>query len=64
MHVEITIKVAAESRGELIDTFAGVYREFRAHLEGLQATGVLPQTPIRWILVGGRWGMDMEKEAT
>lgn len=56
MHIEITVKVAAESRGELIDTFGGAYRAFREHLEQLQTDGVLPKTPIRWLVVGGRWG--------
>ena len=58
MYVEITVRVAAETKEELIQDFAGKYRAFREHLEGLQASQILPQTPIRWVLVGGRWGRE------
>ncbi len=55
MKIVITVKVAPESRGELIDSYAGKYRELRAHVEELQRQGVLPATEIHWLLVSGRW---------
>ena len=56
MKIEILIKVSAESRGELIESFAAKYKSFRDHIESLQAHGALPaHPPIRWLLNTSAW---------
>lgn len=56
MRVEITFRVAPESRGELIDSYAGKYRELRQQVERLQEVGALPgDAKVHWLLVSGRW---------
>ena len=54
MNVYMTFKLSAENRRELIDTFGGEVRVFQAHVKALQAAGVLPGGPVRWLLIGGR----------
>jgi hypothetical protein len=53
--VRAVIQLAAESRGELVDKFAGEYRELREQVEQLITAGMLPPMEIKWVLVGGRW---------
>mgnify|MGYP001616369615 CR=1 FL=1 len=55
MKVTITIKLTPETREEMIQRFGLMYREFREHVEGLQAAGTLPQGKIRWLIESGRW---------
>lgn len=61
MKATITIKLQAESRGELIDTFAASYRSFRAYMEELQEKDIIPKGDIRWIVVGGGWAPQVEQ---
>lgn len=55
MKVQLTIKLTPESRGEMIDAFGLLYREFREYIEKLQVDGVLPVGTIRWLIESGRW---------
>jgi len=50
----VTFKLAAESRGELIDSFAGKVREFQEYVDRLVKDGILP-AEIRFLVVSGRW---------
>lgn len=55
----LTLRCIPESREEMIATFAAQYRAFREEIETKAATGAaieIPHdTPIRWLLITGRW---------
>ena len=55
----LTIRLAPESRQELIDTYGAQYRHFRQEVEQALRSGAGLQLPptarIRWLLESGRW---------
>lgn len=61
MKVELllTIRLTPESRGEMIDSFAGSYRTLRAEIQEKVDAGTAIEVPsdtqIRWLLMSGRW---------
>ena len=62
MRVELTVKVSASTRGELIDSFGTSYRKLREHYEKLVEEKILPADNIRWLLVGGQWHPNEEEQ--
>lgn len=60
MLVTLTVKLTAESQGELTHEFAREYREFREALEMVVARGAFLDLPpakieLRWLLDSGWW---------
>jgi hypothetical protein len=58
MHVTLTIKLAAESKGELVDTFALQCTDLRKQIEQIIAVGWFgdpAKVDLRMLVVCGRW---------
>lgn len=60
MKALVTIRLTAEDRNELINTFAGEVERFRPHVEKVIAEhgfiGLAPQdVTLRWLITGGAW---------
>lgn len=59
MKAIITFKLLAESKEEMINVFAGEYREFREVMELANSKGAFGLPPekveMRWLLESGRW---------
>lgn len=60
MRLTLTLKLEAETQGELINTFGASAREFKQAVERVVATDGFAMIPpekveLRWLVVGGRW---------
>jgi len=58
MKTVITFKLAAQTRDELINTFAKEATAYRTVIETAHARGLLGDpalTELRWLIVGGKW---------
>jgi hypothetical protein len=67
MHVTITVKAQAESKGELIDTFAAQVNNLRQHFDSLKQEGIFgppDQCDLRYLVIGGGFREPIEAERT
>lgn len=58
MYCTVTIKMQAQSKGELIDTFGQQVAIARDHFEGLKREGVFGKpenVELRYLVIGGGW---------
>ena len=58
MFATVTVKMQAQSKGELIDTFAQQVGIAREHFESLKKEGVFGKpenVELRYLVVGGGW---------
>lgn len=66
MYCTVTIKMQAQSKGELIDTFAQQVAIARDHFEGLKKEGVFGKpenVELRYLVIGGGWRDERVEEA-
>jgi hypothetical protein len=58
MQVTITVKLQAQSKGELIDTFGDSVRKYCKHFDVLKKQGTFgmpDDVELRYLVVGGKW---------
>jgi len=62
--ITVTIKMEADSRQELIDTFGSHVRQCQAHFEQLReegAFGLPDKVEMRYLIIGGKWRAPKEQ---
>lgn len=55
MHLTLTVRVEASSKGELIDRFGSQVKKLRKHFDTLKDDGYFgPKCDIRFLIIGGQ----------